>query len=377
MKPTPTFLSLNAFCTSGTRTSPNGARLLAGYQYTDKPPAEEHNYLFGQTIDNVNTGSGGVTDLYTELNGALTTFGITPNASVTNQFTQMLYKGFREYGKTLGEIFALDSYVAPVAWAADGSTMTTYFPAVCLTNIVDYADITTTNYPDLVPYLRGKQFAWKQAMAGEINTWSVTNWSITTNVATLTFANNTADGQEVWLLLALLEDYNAGSGSTYRTITLPAAIGNIPIGTYQVTSISTAARQVTFAVTASNGSGSGTWSINIYPHRLATADDGTGVKARLFNARGFALHGVQDANSYFVGGLRRRDEMQGHQHTVAFNTSGTPSSTNPGSPYNVGSGANTTTSIVTNGTDGAPRTSKTTHSPALPVNLYIHAQRYI
>jgi hypothetical protein len=384
MKPAPSFLTIPAFCTSGTRTQPSAGRLTTGYQYLNKPPVEEHNYLFGATIDNLNTGTSGVSDLYTEFDGALTTFGITPNASVTNQITQMIYKSNRELGHYVGEIFPMQDYVSPVAWAADGSTMTTYMPAVCLTTINDFLDITATNYPNLVPYLRGKPLVFKQGLSGTKSTWTITNWSTSGTLATVTLANNIADGDEVWLLNSLTEDYVAGGGTTGACITLTGPVGNIAAGDYTITggSINSGARTFTFSTTATAGSGSGTFAVlQVYPHRVAGSNGASiTTSARLFNARGYAIHGTNDLNSYMVAQLRRRGAFQGHWHDVRSTTGNVQINQAPGSNNGGASGgtdAFVAKAAITDGTSGSPITSKITNTPLLGAHLYIHAGTYL
>jgi hypothetical protein len=114
--------------------------------------------------------------------------GITPSAADNTQLWKAIRKSIVERSKQVGELFALTTRKAPVAFGP--GTEDTYFPGLCLTNIATYLDITDTNWPDLVPFLRGVKAIFKDGVTGEISSPVVTNWAISSNVATLTFQND-------------------------------------------------------------------------------------------------------------------------------------------------------------------------------------------
>lgn len=281
-----------------------------------------------------------------------------------------------EKSKRIGEVFSLIERKEPAEYTGD---IDSYFPALCITDLVTHIDISETNWPDLVPYLRGKKVIFKDGMAGEISSPGVTNWSISSNVATLTFTN---DADHIALLAALLEDKVSHGGYTnWRSVTLDSAIGSITAGTYAITNVNASSRNISFAFTAANGSGAVTASVDFYAHRIP----GSATTARVFSARGLTIHGANDGNGYFVaGGLRRRGYMQGHEHRI-YGSSGTAGADvvlpilnfNRLQDADFNTGIVPGNSMVEQGTNGTPRTGKETHSPALSVHLYIHGGRYV
>ncbi len=308
-------------------------------------------------------------EVYNSIVGA----SITPSAASNAQLRQAINRLIKERSREVGEIFAILDQRLPIEWSVANEL--THFPALCLTNFAIKSDISDANWPDLVPYLRGIRTVFKDGLSGQITTPGVTAWAIVSNVVTLTFTN---DADHIALLTALSEDQVIhGSFTNWRTITLAGTIGSITAGTYAITAISPASRTVSFSFTAANASGSGAFTVEFYTHRIA----GSSTTARVFAAQGEALHGVNDANGYFVaGGLRRQGYFQGHEHDQYQPAGG---AVVPGWAGGAGStrgalGSNTQIgSPKTDGTNGTPRTAKETNSPALSVHLYIHGGRYV
>lgn len=274
-----------------------------------------------------------------------------------------------------GEPFPLLEYRAPSPWYA--STPDTYFPAICLTDVSLYTDLAEANWgAATIARLRAIKTVFKEGMVGAISSPSVTNWAIVSNVATLTFVNN---ADTIAALTALLEDeQHHGSYSNWRTVTLATAIGDITAGTYAMTNVNAGARTVSFAFTAADNSGAGSFTVDFYAYRIA----GSTTTARVFSERGLSLIGVNDANGYFVsGGLRRRGYFQGHWHTLSVTAGGGSSD-----GVNLGTGINsyaahddlknTAKTIVTDTVNGTPRISKETSGPAMSVHYYIHFGGY-
>jgi hypothetical protein len=81
-----------------------------------------------------------------------------------------------------------------------------------------------------------------------------------------------------------------------------------------------------------------------------------------------------------IGGLRRRDTIQGHYHELSGNNQ--PLMTLPGASSSIGTGAFTVdynshiSAPITDGTNGTPRTAKTTQSASLGAYLYMWAGSY-
>lgn len=334
----------------------------------------------GQFVDD-NPGLGVVGTLITaadqnahqdELYNAIDGAGITPSAASNAQLWLAIRKRVTEYSKHIGELFALPDRRAPVEWSVANAD--TYFPALCLTSIDTYTDISETNWPDAITWLRSLKTILRDGLTSPISSPVVTAWAIAANVATLTFQN---DADHIAFLTALLEDeVHHGSYTGWRTVTLASAIGDITAGTYALTNVNASTRQISFAFTAGNNSGSGTFAADFYAYRIA----GSTTTARVFSARGLSIMGANDANLYFLdGGLRRRGYVQGHAHTVQAGIGGGNSNTNVSRLDCLSSSLANTPAMTTiaDGTNGTPRVAKETHSPSMSAHLYIHLRRYV
>lgn len=276
-----------------------------------------------------------------------------------------------EYGHHILEIFPLIDRRAPATW--NPANPRAYFPAVCLTDIDSQITLDAANAPDAVPLLRAIKMVFKDGLAGELAALSVTNWAIATNVATLTFTNNT---DTIAALAALGEDQAVhGSYTNWRSITLASAIGSITAGDYAITNVNPSARTISFNFTAANGSGAVPASAEFFPFRIP----GSTTTARIFTGRGLTLHGANDANGYFVsGGLRRRGYFQGHDHDVIFGA-GSVVASNFFAPIQTPgpAGLGVTNNPVTKTGFGNVRFAAETHGPAMTIHLYMHLGRLI
>ncbi len=263
-----------------------------------------------------------------------------------------------------------DDYKAPAAFNKDNPTA--YWPAICL-NAGD-EDIAIANWPDLVPHLRAKRSIFNEGITGEKYQFDVTNWAISSNVGTLTFADQTAEK-------ALLSDYTEdnlvhGDFNNYRSVTLPDAIGNIPAGEYALSGIDPSARTITFPVTASDGSGSGTWNVSFYLHRIP----GSSTIARVFERPGGVLVAANDPDGECIAGMRRRDRGQGHIHLLPRADNRYDVGT---AREDVGYGSSNyqvihkTNSPQDDSVNGTPRTGKTTDPRALVGHLYMWGRKFI
>jgi len=318
----------------------------------------------------------------------------------------------------VGELIWLDDYIEP----------SSNFPAYCLNQ--ETATITTTNYPDLVPFLRNKKITYG------LNTsiFNVTSWAISANVATLTLAKNSnfsgtvtasnsstltfsssqsftvgsilvlSNGSYVrilsgsgtsWvvdiaitissgtgrvltkeeiILLGLAEDLLIyGSYTNWRTITLANAIGNINAGDYAISNINTTNNQVSFVYESSNASGSGSFTIEFYTNRVI----GSSTSARIFQNTGRVLYGVNDFD--FVSGLRKRNTMQGHWHVNNIEASARAIGALNLPGIGQRNDANPVPGVsepISDRINGSPRTGKNTTADSYNAYLYIWAGTY-
>lgn len=288
------------------------------------------------------------------------------------------------FGKHVGELFFLDTVKDAVEFDKDDPE--TFFPAKCLDAVEGYEDLDVTNWPDLVPHLRAKVLTYFDGITGEKSSLDVTGWAIASNVATLTFANTTAENA---ILAALTEDQLIhGSYSNWRSITLPSAIGDITAGEYAITDVDAASRTIDFAFTASNNSGSGSFTVNFYENRIP----GSTTTARLYEATARTLVSANDADGEEIAGLRRRDRFQAFQigaeisattyyGLLAGSGSQCDSSASPGNAvprYRSAEQGNAAMLIAQDdGTNGTPRTGATTDPRMLVAHVYIHGRSYL
>lgn len=299
--------------------------------------------------------------------------GVAEAAGTNGYVFSSMIKHIQDYSKPIGELYFLDSL--KTATAFDKDDLTAYFNGICLDAIEDYTDISSTNWPDLVTHLRAKALTYNEGITGEKSAFDITDWDITSNVATLTFSNTTAENA---ILAALLEDNLVHGGYTnWRSITLPSTIGDITAGEYAITAIDASLRTVKFAFVASNNSGSGSFTANFYTNRVP----GSSTTARLYEATARNLVSANDANGEQINGLRVRDRMQGHWHQSYIAPVGTTAGANITDSTNaatsaVRGGGTGTQEATTDGTNGTPRTGLTTHGPEQVGHLYIHGRRY-
>jgi hypothetical protein len=276
-----------------------------------------------------------------------------------------------QYSKQVGEIFFLDQQKDPVEFSQ--SSPTDFFPAVCLSAINSYSDISDSNYPDLVPHLRGRKLTYLAGLSGEKSQFDVESYDVTSNVATLTFADQPTEND---VLAALAEDSLVNGGfSNWRSIELPSAIGGITADVYAITDVDEINRTVKFSVGIADESGSVTAVAEFPEHKVA----GSTTTARLFEVKGRSLVAANDSDGEVISGLRRRDRMQGHWHDFYNNTSIRQSGTSDATDSedaDTPAGDGYVREPVSDGTNGTPRTGSTTEPRALGVHVYMWAGRY-
>jgi len=276
-----------------------------------------------------------------------------------------------QYSHRVGELVFHDDHIPPTAF--DTNNPDAFWPAKCLDSIDSSEDISDTNFPDLVPYLNSKKSTYAKGTVNEKSEFDIINWSITSNVATLTFSGI----PEQAIINNLLEDNNVhGNFTTWRCIELASSIGNIPAGVYEITAIDSALLEIEFAVTASDGSGSVTATVSFPTHKIA----GSTTIARLFQVSGRAIVSANDTDGDVISGLRARDQMQGHSHNylrrIRVDSLG-GSGYNGSSSQNYQDPENTTYNNVTDGTNGIPRTGSYNRPNQLGAHVYIWGKRYV
>lgn len=241
------------------------------------------------------------------------------------------------------------------------------FPLLCLTNFEGIITVNSTNWPDLVPWLRSQQAIYLEGQTGQTSAY-------TSNIAgsVITLNDNTANNA---LMAALQEDLLATGNvfTDWRTVNVQGVI-------FEITAIDVPTRAITVNGTPSSGA----QSIIVNPYQIASST----TSARVHDMRGksFAGTGLTDT----ISGLMRRDAFQGHRHDVitpddvsrsevgAKNASGAIQTT-----YSLGD----TSALIGNGlrisdprTDtinGDPRTGDTTHGPDIGGHIYLFGGRYV
>jgi hypothetical protein len=170
-----------------------------------------------------------------------------------------------------------------------------------------------------------------------------------------------------------------GSYSNWRTITVGSAIGNIPAADYAISAIDTTLRTVTFAVTASDGSGAVTATAAFYPHRIA----GSTTTAREFETSDRAIISEASDGSV-ISGLRHRDFFQDHWHSfkslsrVNAGTGGPSGAANEGNPISTFGDFTVQEPIENADTlSGTPRTDTKTKPKALGAFVYKWGRNYV
>jgi len=220
-------------------------------------------------------------------------------------------------------------------------------------------DISTTNYPLLVPYLRALKVRYLDGTSGEVS-------SFTATVASSSITMPTSTSSDA-ILSSLAEDVLVHGGYTnYRSITVAGT-------EFPITNINTSTRVITVTGTPSAGS----QTVEFYNYRIT----GSSTTARLFEVKGRSIITPNDSSGRHQNGLRVRDRFQGHYHQAYTNmgvsaggdTNGVANSNN----NNNLAGTDHVRQAITDGTNGTPRTGSTTHGAGVSAHLYIWARSYI
>ncbi|EMJ92184.1 hypothetical protein [Leptospira alstonii] len=322
--------------------------------------------------------TGLVTDLHADLIAGINPDGNHPLKLVQGINQAYIYSKnfsditFKQERKFLGEMFWMDELKTP----------STDFPAFCLACADQLINATGTGgMPDLVSYWLNKPFRY-DPLGTNTTDFDAASYTIASNILTITFANTTACQK---MIDALAEDNLVhGSFTNWMTGTLLQTIGGVPANaTLAISALSTSSRTISFTCSAANSSGSLSGvKIRFYKHRLPDITPGTTItnQVRHFAVQGRGFVSVMDSDGEWIGGLRRRDRFQGHIHLspqgVSFVIIGSGSSwQNWGSSNN---GVSSQTGIAaSDGTNGTPRTGKTTDARGLSAFPYVFVRRVL
>lgn len=161
------------------------------------------------------------------------------------------------------------------------------------------------------------------------------------------------------------EPANFLGGADYSTASTQRCI-NVAGTDYAITGITALSR----AITVSGAPASGAQTVSVYTYRVA----GAATTARLFRIAGFVGVAAGDAGGEVIGGFRKMDRTQGHLHPTipAYNVinNGTGELTGGGGTAGTGK---TIGAPTTDGTNGTPRTGKTTDPRTVGQYVYTFA----
>lgn len=312
------------------------------------------------------TATGSVGGMYVDRNIGAGTPGTLLIAEDRNNIQEELCNAITQAGFTLNgadqaqlakSIVAMSKPVGELFYSFFEKATDEFFPAIAID--IEDKEISASNYPDLVPLLRGQQLdvgGSKQFTA-----------SVSGSVVTFTsgiLANS--------LLAMLYEDALCqGDGETPEYSGWRAL--NIGGTDYAITDINIASLTITVDGTPA----SGTQTIIVYPHRIA----GSTTTARLYRNGSRVLTAQGDDDNEFGAGLRRVESLPNIRATGAvkgdlipvggafYEAGNEQETTGNRGPYSVGFNASLSSSIYKDNAHVVPR--------ATSGYLYIWAGRYI
>ena len=312
-------------------------------------------------------------DVQDELIAIQTDASIAESAGSNAQILKLIKFNAIKYSKNIGEFFYIEENKSPSAFAIN--TPDDFFPAINLSKININSDISTTNYPLLVPYLRALKVRYLDGTSGEVDSWTATVSG--SNITMPTSTDSDA------ILSSLAEDVLVHGGYTnYRSITVAGT-------EFPITNINTSTRVITVTGTPSAGS----QTVEFFNYRIT----GSSTTARLFEVKGRGFIAPNDSSGRHQNGLRVRDRFQDWQLGVLgdstgsrdyygeggtrdrqwSNTLGTAVTQTNFTMITDGQGDTKRAKALSDGTNGTPRTGLTTHGAGVSAHLYIWARSYI
>lgn len=251
----------------------------------------------------------------------------------------------------------------PTAFSAAQSTAhptyPEYFPAIPRHD-ADH-DISTSQVP---------QWVIDELNAEKITFGAVSSFTATLAGGVLTFASGSDNDKLLYLIneMGLVnrwygssEAANYGASGALHTGSRQycVTIGGV---NYAITACSTTGRTITLATAPADGS----VTVEVYPNRIA----GSTTSARLRRISGEALVAAGDVTGEVVVGGARMDRGQGHKHTISESASTGGGGVGYAAAGYVNRITQTSSSPVTDSTNGDPRTGKTTDPRAYGVGVY-------
>lgn len=231
-------------------------------------------------------------------------------------------------------------------------------------------DLSLANWPLLVPELRAEKGYFD----------GVTDFTVSVSGSVVTV---TSDAIKATAMINLL--YYDAVVSNYQNSSEPANFDGTPkydvAGAIRCINVNgtdfavTGTNSVAKTITVSGTPTQGTTTMCVYPYRIA----GSNTTARLFKIAGFAPVGAGDAGIEVVGGFRRMDRAQGMVQVVSAYSN---SVWNVGLSRSLGTGNGqggtyNTGGAVSDGTNGTPRTGKTTDPRTASLWFYTWATQYV
>ncbi|TGN00727.1 hypothetical protein [Leptospira yasudae] len=321
------------------------------------------------------------TGLVTDLHSDIIT-GINPDVSNPLKFVKAINQVYLVLKNFMDTIFKQEKkYLGEMFWMDELKSPSSDFPAFCLASADQVINATGTGgMPDLVSYWLNKPLRY-DPLGTNVTDFDVTSYTIASNVLTITFANTTPCQKVIDALAE--ENLVHGSFTNWITGTILQTIGGVPANaTLAISAISTSSRTISFTCTAANSSGSLSGvKVRFYKHRLPDSVAGTTVtnQVRHFAMQGRGFVSVMDSDGEWIGGIRRRDRFQGHRHSatgVSADLIHPDGYSGPGTSQ-IGQGSVTVLNPITDGTNGTPRTGKTTDSRGLSAFPYVFVKRVL
>ncbi len=341
---TPSWISMTNLGSTASKntTGLDTANLYAGGNLL---PAEHLNQFLYWFSNNENTTITGFTSTLLENQNAVTATG----QALAPADNFQLAKTIIALSHQVGELVNTEIPLTPAIWTSGSAT---YLPVIKRWD-ADH-DVTSAQAPDLVTAYR--------AVQATINVAGTPTSSFTGTVSgsTITFSLTTANNAMLNLLAneatanGYIATQTAGAAAVY-TGTAQRCM-NIAGTDYAITNVNT----VTGVVTVTGSPTTGSQTCILYTYRIA----GSTTSVRLPRLSGFVGVTAYDYDGVFVGGWRKMDQTQGHWHDLRAITS----AVNGGIGYigtgNTGSGGVSgypgCGSPIADGTNGTPRTGKTT-----------------
>lgn len=341
--------------------TPNESKRIIGWAFKEKPPYQFMNWLFrviwtwivwidGELDGRVTTNANDISGLDGRLNtaeGDISALEGRVDDIETELLSVATLQNSINYSKVIGELFFLD-FPKATNYTFNPMTPRTYFPALNLSEIDVTLTVDNTDIPQVsLDHLRSKYLIYLPGKSGE-----VFQWSVTVSGSDIEFPNTTSANA---VLAALVEDKDVqGTYTNHRTV-------NIDGSDFAITGINL----VTRVVTVSGSPTTGSQTARFYSHRIA----GSTTTARLFEVSGESFIAGGDPDGYFIGDLRTRGYFQGHYHNILGGNTRSGDVSTSRNFVQYGDISTQAIQIIlapsSDGTNGTPRTRKTTHSPAL------------